>query len=271
MKTNTKSIPLLLASHFTGALLELLSVRLTRSNTKLWGRSENPSSSWGLHILSALLGLQFFGCPACEGAGFVPDNGFEFPDLGPGGFADAPNGSTGYPGWVFSPHLPSGPTIGGPGIAANGSIFGVIGATQGQTSDNSVSTSGQAAFLHNLCSFTENVILPSGTFNVTFGWEARFGYGGNEISVALGNNILFDGTPTTFTSFSPASSAYVTLPAGTYALTFTGKTSVASGDLCTFVDDVSVVAQAPEPASAVLLLSGGALLALRRRRSPAGA
>ncbi len=82
-------------------------------------------------------------------------------------------------------------------------------------------------------SFTQNVTLPAGTYNVSFGWEGNSNAGG--VTVSLGGHLLFTGAPTVTQSFIPTATNYVTLPAGTYALTF-AKTDAA----IIFIDDIQI-------------------------------
>ena len=154
---------------------------------------------------------------------YPQNNGFETPDAF-GNFAANPSGAS----WVFT---------GSAGIAS--SEF-APGATEGQASDSAVSTLGQAAFLLSNCSFTQSVTLPAGTYTVSFGWEGNPQQGGisDSISVALGGTTVFTGTPSNAPAFVHVNSSAVTLPAGTYPLTFSGA---GGSSAVSYLDDVMLV------------------------------
>jgi hypothetical protein len=162
------------------------------------------------------------------GVVFPANNGFESPDLA-GGYQYNVTGAS----WTFN---------GNSGIASNGSGFDTAGATQGQNSDGAVSSTGQAAFIQSngvASSVKQSVKLAAGTYNVSFSWEGRNGEdGANAITVSLGGQSLFSGTPAQVTFLNQVTTATVTLAAGTYALVFTGSNS--GDDDTTFIDNVSI-------------------------------
>jgi len=198
-------------------------------------------------------------------AQIITDNGFESPDLGSGtgayAYGDQTPLSSTVTGWTF---------VAGAGIAANGSLFDVAGATQGQTSDSSVSTSGQAGFLQGLSSITQSVYLSGGEYSVSFTAEGRGGvffpsFTANEITVSLGGTQLFDATPPP-TFFVPETTTQTgDLAPGNYDLTFSGITNA---DATTFIDNVQIdPISVPEPCSmAFLALALIVFLAVRRLR-----
>jgi len=207
-------------------------------------------------------------------AQIILDNGFESPDLGSGSsayaYGDQAPLSTTDTGWTF---------VSGAGIAANGSAFDVEGATKGQTSDSSESTSGQAGFLQGLSSISQTLSLSAGNYVFTFDAEGRGGvffpeFIANEVTVSLVSNAgtiqLYDATPApTFFSLQTTSMTGV-IAAGDYTLVFSGVTNA---DATSFIDNVDATnldpLAAPEPASVAIFLMEifllVALLRLRRR------
>ncbi len=161
---------------------------------------------------------------------YPPNNGFETPNLSSPYYLFDPTGAS----WTFA---------GNAGIASNNGLC--LGATQGESSNSAVSTYGQAAFLQSSgSSFTQSVTLPAGTYSVSFGWEPYpvTGNSGDQISVSLGGNTLFSGTPSIppngAYAFTPMTTSTITLAAGTYPLTFTGMTTGTSN--LTYIDDVII-------------------------------
>jgi hypothetical protein len=201
---------------------------------------------------------------------YPADNGFESPDLGSGGgaLAYAPAGAS----WTFS---------GGAGIAANNSAFDVFNATQGQASDSARSTSGQAGFLQGISSIGQSVYLPAGVYSLTFNAVGRgggtFNFAANEISVTLGNDLLFVGTPDQGAMQTETTSEMGVLISGYYTLTFSGDTANTGsnqGDHTTFIDNIQIntvsVVTVPEPGCVSFLAMGFfALIAFRRLRRQA--
>ncbi len=217
----------------------------------------------GLVLLISLAGSATAGID-------VVNNGFESPDLGAGGYGYGPD----HPYGLGVPQLPSAPPgwsfSGTTGIAANGSAFGVTGATNGN-SDGGTSTSGQAGFVQNGYG-TPNTIsqdlsgFTPGSYEVTFSLELR---GGNNaaVDVTLGGIDLGTYKPLSSGSFNTVTTSAATLSAGSNLLVFTGVNNPNGGDNTVFIDNVRIT---PEPASLViwgLAIAGGLLLTRRRRKA----
>jgi len=189
------------------------------------------------------------------------NSGFELPDLGSGssayGYGPDYGGQTvGTPTSYTLPGLPSTPPgwtfIGTSGIAANGSAFGVTGATNGN-SDGTTSTSGQAGFIQsaiglNNGAIEQTITLSAGSYTLSFAEEGRSAQGGaNEIQVSLGGSVIYTGLPTSTGSFNTITRSVSVSSSGPQLLSFAGL-SPNSGDYTTFVDHVSVSRSAvPEP------------------------
>ena len=188
----------------------------------------------------------------------VPDDGFEFPNLGSGAnaYAYASNNLVGR-----SPTLPtSGPVAfsSTAGIAANGSLFGVFDASNG------------------IISLTFAVPASSaGAGTLSFQQEPRGGLGAGVLIVldnttGVANEAPFAGE----TLQSPAIQENLgNLAAGSHIISFVADSGGSGVDLTTFIDDVSITTAAlPEPTS---LVAAGAASAVcfgltRRRRSARG-
>lgn len=224
-----------------------------------------------LRLIGMSLALCLISAASVKGQIIYPaDNGFESPDLGSGAdaLAYAPAGAS----WTFS---------GGAGIAANNSAFDVFNATQGQASDSAVSSSGQAGFLQGVSAISQSVYLAAGVYSLTFNAVGRgggtFNFATNEITVTLGNDLLFAGTPDQGAMQTETTSEMGVLTSGYYTLTFSGVTANTGpnqGDHTTFIDNIQIntvsVVTVPEPASVSFLVLGFvALIAFRRLRRQA--
>jgi hypothetical protein len=220
--------------------------------------------------------VSFFGSAPLARADIIypTNNGFEVPNLGAGGLAygygSAEAVAAGLPalpagsGWTFT---------GTAGIAANGSNFGVSGATNGNH-DGTTSTSGQAAFIQGYAfpPFHFPVNSMSQTFGgfvdglaaVTFSIEQRPGGGGNNpIDVQLDGQDLGTYLASSSSSFNTITTPFVAVTAGSHTLSFI-STNNTGGDNTQFIDNVSVnnVANVvPEPGSLSLFAIGIAGLA----------
>jgi hypothetical protein len=181
---------------------------------------------------------------------YPANNGFEVPDLGAGGSAygyGSPEAvAAGLPalppgsGWTFT---------GTAGIAANGSNFGVNGASNGN-SDGTTSTSGQAAFIQGYAFAPFNFPVNSmsqtfGGFNsgfaaVTFSLEQRPGLGDNPIDVQLDGQDLGAYLASSSSSFETFTTPAIPVTAGNHTLSFI-STNNSGGDNTQFIDNVSVL------------------------------
>lgn len=188
------------------------------------------------------------------------NNGFEQPDLGSGGGAFQYNPPA--PGWTFGR---------GAGIAANGSDFNVLGATNGNNDNGATSTSGQAAFLQSgdgtlLLSFlSQTLTLAAGSHTLNFSIEGRI-FGANGVDVFL-NGVQIGGTltPAALGSFNDVSVNLGNLAGGSYTIAFAGD-SPTGADVTTFIDNVKIVSSVPDSGRTFLLMlcSGTGLLIMRR-------
>ena len=152
---------------------------------------------------------------------YPANNGFEVNDLGSG--AGAYEYGT-VPGWTIS---------GNPGEAANGSAFGVTGATNGN-SDGTTSTAGQAALFQGGdgtltgTAITQSVTIPRGPLTINFAAEERgccSGTNNESLNVYLDGNLIHTVTSSqlstgSFTSFSTPATAV--LAAGAHTIGFAG-------------------------------------------------
>ena len=183
-------------------------------------------------------------------------------------------------GWTFTPSPYSEDANSAPNEA------GVANGT-GQNMNNA--PGGQAAYLQNESSISQDVALPQSTVSLTFELEGRtpqsyadnaqqeITTGQDEIEITLGSVLLYEGTPTNTSSFDTITTLPAGFAAGTYQLTISGVTSgdptnTANGtfnDTMTFVDNVTLnVTVTPEPSSTAMLVLGGLVLGgitLRRR------
>jgi hypothetical protein len=201
---------------------------------------------------------------------YPANNGFEVPNLGAGGgaygYGSAEAVAAGLPalppgsGWTFA---------GTAGIAANGSNFGVTGASNGNQ-DGTTSTSGQAAFIQGYAFAPYNFPVNSmsqtiGGFDdgfaaVTFSLEQRPGGGNNPINVRLDGQDLGTYLASGSSSFDTITTPFVPVTAGSHTLSFI-STNNSGGDNTQFIDNVVVINVVPEPASLSLLAIGIAGLA----------
>ena len=129
------------------------------------------------------------------------------------------------PGWTIS---------GNPGEAANGSAFGVTGATNGN-SDGTTSTAGQAALFQGGdgtltgTAITQSVTIPRGPLTINFAAEERgccSGTNNESLNVYLDGNLIDTVTSSqlstgSFTSFSTPATAV--LAAGAHTIGFAGS------------------------------------------------
>jgi hypothetical protein len=187
---------------------------------------------------------------------YPADNGFEAQDLGSEFFSYQVFGPCKNPNNVPLPDkLPNRTPWkfgdGNSGVAANGSGYGVTGATN-LDSDGSTSKSGQAGSLEYAGSFISQVIkLPAGTFTVTFAYESRVNYGPNQITVSIDGTELFKGTPDDSPHFKQITTNSITFAApGKHKLMFRGLGG-SSQYPCTFIDDIylNVVGSQGAPSS----------------------
>ena len=146
----------------------------------------------------------------------IQDSGFESPTTST--YIYNPTGSP----WTF---------LGGTGVATNGSLF---------TSNNPNAPQGsQVAFLQNLGTISQGVVLGAGNCVVSFQAAQRVTSGNNDQSF----HVLIDGvvagtfqpTTSTYQSYSTGSFA---VSAGNHLLTFQGL--IASGDETAFIDAVTI-------------------------------
>jgi hypothetical protein len=216
-----------------------------------------------LAVLTAFLGW----APLAHADDFIflvypANNGFEVPNLGAGGgaygYGSAEAVAAGLPalppgsGWTFT---------GTAGIAANGSAFGVSGATNGNQ-DGTTSTSGQAAFIQGYAfapfHFAVNSMsqtidgFDDGFAAVTFSLEQRPGGGNNPINVRLDGQDLGTYLASSSSFFDTITTPFVPVTAGSHTLSFI-STNNSGGDNTQFIDNVVVINVVPEPASLILV------------------
>ena len=157
----------------------------------------------------------------------VADGGFETPSVGQGSFQYNPAGSP----WTF---------LKSSGISGNGSAF---------TAGNPPAPQGsQVAFLQGRGSFSQSLVLPAGTYEITFSAAQR----GNVQASAQTFQVLIDSTVVatfnnlTGTSYTALITSSFTVGAGSHTLTFQG-TDLAGGDNTVFIDQVQISAPSASP------------------------
>jgi hypothetical protein len=171
------------------------------------------------------------------------------------------NGATDMAPWVFG-------ASGGAsydGLAVNGGALGASGIPDGS----------QAGFLQGTGTFSQSISgFSAGTYVVSFEAEERNGgLGPDPIQVQIdGTTETFGGSGTASpgASFTTFTTDPFTVAAGTHVLSFFGTVPFGALDRTSFVDQVSISAVVPEPASQALLGIGAAsllLVACRRRRA----
>jgi hypothetical protein len=211
-------------------------------------------------FLLCLLSLTAAALSGASAATIYPVNdGFEEPDHGSGGgaYQYAPPA----PGWNFQANA---------GIAANGSDFNVMGATNGNHNNGATSTSGQAAFLQGGNSFISQMLtLATGSYTLDFSLEGRLFYGANGVDIFL-NGVQIGGTlfPDNLGSFNDVGVNLGNLAAGTYTIAFAGDEPT-SADVTTFVDNIKIISSVPDSGGTFLLMlcSGAGLLIMGRLAS----
>ena len=161
--------------------------------------------------------------------------------------------------------------VGGAGIAANGSAFGVTGATNGNY-NGATSTVGQAAFLQmgdgtlgqNGSYISQMISLAAGSYNLNFSMEGRLNHGANGVNVFV-NGVQIGGTlfPANLGSFNDVSLNLGNLAAGSYAIAFAGQ-GANGRDVTTFIDNIAIVSSVPDSGGTFLLMlcSGAALFVI---------
>jgi hypothetical protein len=188
------------------------------------------------------------------------NDGFEEANLGGGFWA-----------YQYSPPSTSWTYHGNAGIAANGTAFGVTGATNGNY-NGATSTVGQAAFLQmgdgtlgqNGSYISQMISLAAGSYDLNFSLEGRLNYGANGVNVFV-NGVQIGGTlfAASLGSFNDVSLNLGNLAAGSYAIAFAGQG--ANGlDVTTFIDNIAIVSTVPDSGGTFLLMlcSGAALFAI---------
>ena len=184
------------------------------------------------------------------------NDGFEESDLGTGYQYSPPSTS-----WTY--HSAGG--VAGAGIAANGSAFGVTGATNGNY-NGATSTVGQAAFLQmgdgtlgaNGSWISQMISLAAGSYNLNFSMEGRLGYGANGVDVFV-NGVQIGGTlfPANLGSFNDVSVNLGNLAAGSYTIAFAGE-GANGRDVTTFIDNIGIFSSVPDSGGTLLLMLSSA-------------
>jgi hypothetical protein len=193
------------------------------------------------------------------------NDGFEEANLG-GGFS-AYQYSPPSTSWTYH----SAAAVAGAGIAANGSVFGVTGATNGNY-NGATSTVGQAAFLQmgdgtlgqNGAYISQMISLAAGSYDLNFSLEGRLNYGANGVNVFV-NGVQIGGTlfPASLGSFNDVSLNLGNLAAGSYAIAFAGQ-GANGRDVTTFIDNIAIVSTVPDSGGTFMLMfcSGAALFVI---------
>ncbi len=194
-----------------------------------------PSAIAGGELITAMADLSATQTSALSTPVAVPgtatlgDAGFESPVLPAGTFKTDPTGTI----WTFS---------GQAGISANNSPF---------TSGNPNAPQGtQVAYVQRTGSFNQSVVLPAGTYQISFDAAQR----GNYLTSHEDFNVLVDGN--VVGTFKPGSTSYASfatstfsVTAGTHTVTFQGLDTV-GGDNTVFLDALSLVPGVPTLANA---------------------
>jgi hypothetical protein len=179
---------------------------------------------------------------------YPDDNGFDAEDLGSGFSAYQVFGPFYNPNHNTLPdrlpnHTPWKFGSGNSGIAANGSGYNIIGATN-RDSNGATSTSGQAGVLeYKGSSISQTIMLPAGTFTVTFDYEARQNYSANQVEVSIDKRVLFKGTPTDCDNFKRVTTDSISLATvGKHELMFRGLGGIDNNSRypATFIDNISI-------------------------------
>jgi len=177
------------------------------------GTSYAPGSTFTMGTGNVTLYAQW--TPSIE---LLLNGGFELPDLGEGNFQYAPTA----PGWTFIDYA---------GIEHNGSVFGAANAPEGT----------QAAILQMGSSFSQDVILTSGTYHISF-YAAQRGNNSQSVEVYVDSSLIGTITPASST-FNAYVTNDFTVITGNHTIKFVGT---ASDDHTAFIDDVKINISAPQ-------------------------
>ena len=180
----------------------------------------------------------------------IGNDGFESPNLGAGfgAYQYSPGGAS----WTFS----------SAGITAINTAWGMMGATNGNDNGGATSTMRQAAFIQNGNGTTSGRIrrtlsgFVDGRVFVSFGLEARAGYGSNPIKVMMDGVSLGTFTPVNNNSFNTVTTASIPITAGSHTLYFLGTNN--SGDNDSFIDNVRVINTLGNAGDGIAIANGSA-------------
>ncbi len=210
-------------------------------------------------------GLSFLAATAQAGTLYPVNDGFEVPSPVSGGYQYAPSGAG--VGWTFG---------GAAGIAANGSGFGVTGASNTNQNGGATNNPGQAAFLqgssgnglvNGAASMSQSLSFAGTQSSISFDIEQRTDYGTTAaVNVYLDNTLLGSYT-TSVHNFTPETTPTFSAT-GIHTITFSGYIGTPGNGDTLFVDNVSITNNTPEPASFILCGLGalGLFFTARRRR-----